>query len=243
MEVDIIIPAYNPGTYIVEAINSCINQSYKKIKITVIDDCSTQNLGYLKNKYPNINLLKTEKNSGPAAARNLGIKNTSAEYISFLDADDIMHKDKILYSVEELKKSKQVGMVCGNYQIFVNRTKLLSPFYKKNPTINWQTLMRQNLVASGSTTVKREVLDKIGYFNEDFWIAEDFDLWLRISEKYKIKYIPKVLYYYSYINKKNSSLTHREDIQKDHLNNIKIIKEASIKRVNDGKYIDPNISI
>ncbi len=231
MEIDIIIPAYNPGTYINEAIESCLKQSYKNFKITVVDDCSSQNLSYLKTKYPKINFYKTIKNSGPAAARNLGIQKTSAELIAFLDADDLMHQDRLFYTVEEFKKHPRIGMVCGNYQIFVNRTKLKPPFYKKSPSITWETLMRTNLVASGSTTVKRKVLTDVGLFNEKFWIAEDADLWLRISEKYSINYIPKVLYYYSWINKKNSSLTHRDDIQQQHLNNLKIIKEDSLKRM------------
>ena len=230
MKVDIIIPAYNPGTYIIEAIESCFNQTYKKINVVVVDDCSTQDLSYLKKNFPKINLISTSRNGGPAAARNLGIKASSGELISFLDADDIMLRDKIAYSVSEFEKDPILGMTCGNYQILINRTKLRTPFYKKSPTINWNTLMRQNLVASGSVTVKRKVLEEIGSFDERFWIGEDAELWLRLSEQYSIKYIPKVLYIYS-ICPGNQSLTQRSDIQKKHLTNLEIMKKESKERV------------
>lgn len=153
------------------------------------------------------------------------------ELISFLDSDDISIRDRIFWSVEEFKKDKSIGMVCGNYQIVLNRTKLLKPFYKKAPNITWDTLIRQNLVASGSVTVKKKLIEEVGGFDERFWIAEDYDLWLKCVENYRAKFIFKVLYYYSIINKDGSSLTKRKDIQKDHLKNLDIIKSESKQRV------------
>lgn len=228
--VDIIIPAHNPGSYIIEAIESCLKQSYKRIKITVIDDCSTQDLSFLKKKYPQISLLRTPKNLGPGGARNFGMKETSGGFISFLDSDDIMDKDKIFLSLKEFEKDNSIGLVCGNYKIFVNRSKIKSAFYKKAPAINWKTLMERNWIASGSVTIKRKVFEEIGGFDERFWICEDYDYWLRISEKYSIKYINRVLYLYS-VCPGNNSLTQRKDIQTKHLENIKIIKKESEQRI------------
>lgn len=232
MLVDIIIPAYNPGSYVLEAVNSCYAQSYSDIRVTVIDDCSTQDLEFkaLKQKFPKINLLRTPTNGGPAAARNHGILHTDGALISFLDADDIMARDKILYSVKEFEINQDLGMTCGNYQILINRHKLRTPFYKSAPIINWQTLMRKNLVASGSVTVRRRALEDVGLFDERFWIGEDAELWLRLSEKYSIKYIPKVLYIYS-ICPGNQSLTQRDDIQKNHLKNLEIMRKESQERI------------
>ena len=94
--------------------------------------------------------------------------------------------------------------------------------------------MRQNFVASGSTTFKRQVLEDVGLFNEKYFISEDYDMWVRIAEKYPIEYIHEILYYYSVIPK-GDSLTQREDVQKDHINNINEIKKASLKRMSDEK--------
>ena len=229
MWVDVIIPAYNPGIYLDEAIKSCINQSYKKFNIIVIDDNSSQDIEKITSKYRNIKYIKNCKNMGPSYSRNIGIKSSSADLISLLDADDVWDRDKLINSINEFKKDKSVGMTCGNYQIMV-RNRLRSQFYKRPVKVSHSSLMRINYVASGSTTFKRSVVDDVGLFNEKYWISEDYDMWVRISEKYSIKYIHKVLYYYRIIPG-NDSLTQRGDIQKNHDNNIAEIRKESARRM------------
>ena len=147
-----------------------------------------------------------------------------------MDSDDLMHRDKLKLSCEAFAKHADVGMVCGNYRIISNRKKMLRPFYSRPIKISHATLMRQNFVASGSVTVKRDVIKDVGGFDEKLWIAEDYDLWVRISERYKIKYLHNILYYYSVVDG-GDSLTQRSDIQKDHDKNIKIIRERSLDRM------------
>jgi hypothetical protein len=92
--------------------------------------------------------------------------------------------------------------------------------------------MRQNFVASGTVTVRRSVFDDVGFFDETLWIAEDYDMWVRISEKYNIEYLHKILYYYSVVPNGNS-LTQRDDIQLRHNDNIRKIKQASMERIGE----------
>ena len=229
MWVDVIIPAYNPGVYLSEAIESCLNQSYKKFNIIVVDDNSSQDVEGVVSKYKNIKYIKNSKNMGPSYSRNVGIESSNAELISLLDADDVWDRDKLINSVNEFKKDKSIGMTCGNYKIMV-RGRLRSPFYKKSVKVSHSSLMRINYVASGSTTFKRSVVNDVGLFNEKYWISEDYDMWVRISEKYPIKYIHKILYYYR-ITPGNDSLTQRVDIQKNHTANISEIKRDSMRRI------------
>jgi GT2 family glycosyltransferase len=232
MFVDIIIPAYNPGKYLVDAVRSCFAQEYKKYSVTVIDDYSDEDVKRLLWDFPSVKYIRNDKNLGPAASRNIGIKATGGTLVSFLDADDVMHPRKLKSSVKAFKRKADIGMICGNYRTLVNRVRLLKPFYKSEIKINHSALMRQNFVASGSVTVKRDVFDKVGYFNENYWIAEDYDMWLRISEHYPIEYIHEILYYYSVIPE-GGSLTQREDIQERHIDNIEEIKKASMQRRSD----------
>jgi glycosyltransferase involved in cell wall biosynthesis len=229
MKVDIIMPTHNPGAFILEALESCMIQTYKDIKVTVINDCSTTDVSYLKKKFPKINLIKTPTNLGPGGARNYGIKNTSGDIISFLDDDDVMDMNKILWSVQEFKKNSKIGMTCGNYRILVHG-RLRPPFYRKAPVINWETMMRQNWVASGSVSVRRSTFEKVGLFSEEYWIAEDYDAWIRTMEISEAKYIPRVLYFYRIIPNGNS-LTQRSDIQENHIKNINKIRAESRKRM------------
>jgi len=234
MLVDIIIPTYNSGIYLRDAINSCYKQTYKNFNIIVIDDASEEDLTWVSREYPKVKYIRNDKNIGPAASRNVGIASSSGELISMLDADDIMHNQKLSMSVNAFAKNPNIGMVCGNYQILVNRKSLLRPFYKNPISISYQTLMRQNLVASGSVTMRRDVVNSVGMFDEKYWISEDYDMWLRISEAYPIHYIHEIMYFYSVIPK-GGSLTQRDDIQRDHIANINEIRNLSIERMKNKK--------
>jgi glycosyltransferase involved in cell wall biosynthesis len=237
MWVDIVIPAYNPGKELVDAVRSCLGQSYKKYSVIVVDDHSDIDVKKLLWDFPSIKYIRNDKNLGPGGARNVGIKASEADCISFLDADDIMHEDKLKLSTSVLSKREDIGMVCGNYKVMVDREKLLRAFYKKPIRVDHALLMRQNFVASGSVTVRRSVFDDVGFFDETLWIAEDYDMWVRISERYNIEYLHKILYYYSVIPNGNS-LTQRDDIQLRHNDNIRKIKQASMERLAE-KYDRP----
>lgn len=229
MLVDIIIPAYNPGPYIHEAIKSAFKQNYRHKKVIVIDDHSDEDLSFLREDYPGIIFHRNEKNLGVSETRNLAIKMGEGELISLLDADDIMSPNKLELSVQRFKCTN-AGMTCGNYRIFVNRNKFMNPFYKSPIKVNWESLLKVNLVASGSTTIRRDVIEKVGGFDSRYKICEDYDLWVRIAELFPIEYIHDVLYFYS-VCPGNQSLTQRQDIQKDHINNIATIIAESKQRV------------
>ena len=232
MLVSIVIPTYNCAKYLESCLKSCYNQTYKDYEIIVVDDNSSDDTYNILKKH-NIRYVKNDKNLGPAASRNIGISLAKGDLVSFIDSDDLMHIDKLAKSVKEF--GKDIGMTCGNYQIIYDRVRLFNPFYSSPINIDYKLLMQQNFVASGSTTVRKSILDELGGFNEEYWIAEDYDLWLRISEKYKIKYIHNILYYYS-IMRNSNSLTQRDDIQIRHISNLKKIKDASRKRMKYAKH-------
>jgi len=229
MNVDVIIPIFNQTKYLEAALNSCLKQGILKKNIYLIDDCSSDSPEKIAMKY-GINFLKTDTNSGPAAARNLGIKNSSSEYIAFLDADDAMLPGRILASLNSLMQN-DAAMVCGNYRFWINRITITSPFYKKEIDISYDNMIKNNFVASGSVMVKRKILEEVGNFNESYLLAEDYDLWLRIVEKYKINYIhdPLYLYHRDTINK--VSLTSNPKNLNLLLTNVEKIKQDSIKRM------------
>lgn len=229
-KVDIIIPAYNPGIWIRKAVQSCLNQTYHDHNVIVVDDGSDFDVAELLRPFSQVRILRMDKNSGPSAARNFGILNSDAEFISFLDADDIFHKNKLQLSVLKLQNKKDIAMTCGNYRVIHNRNNLLKPFYRTGIDVNYNNLLRQNYVASGSVTVRRRAIEAIGLFDESLRIAEDYDCWIRIAERFKISYIHEVLYYYSVVPKENS-LTNRSDLKLEHLNNLKYIKNNSKKRM------------
>lgn len=230
--VDVIIPAYNPGVFLDEAIRSALAQSYDKVNIIVVDDNSREDVEKITKKYKNITYIRNNKTLGPAASRNIAIEASDAPYISLLDADDIWCRNKLRRSMSAFKVNPDIGMTCGNYKMLINRKKLLKPFYKSPIKVSWNKLINQNFVASGTTTIRRDVMEQIGGFDESLWVSEDYKAWLTISEEYPIHYIHDVLYYYSWIKKEGSSLTKRADIMAKQDSNIAKIRAESRRRMN-----------
>ena len=106
--VDIILPNYNKAEYLKEAVDSVINQTYKKWILYIIDDCSTDQSSEILNKYEKndkINLIKLNKNKGPSFCRNFGIRISKSNYISFLDSDDYWDSNKLKEQLDFMKQN------------------------------------------------------------------------------------------------------------------------------------------
>jgi glycosyltransferase involved in cell wall biosynthesis len=220
MQVSVIIPFKDPSpNQLHKAIRSVRSQTLKAHEIILIDDGSTK-IDYTFGR--DMKLVKLDENMGPSAARNAGIKKSTGQLISFLDADDFWLPKKLELSVKEFEKSPDIGMTCGNYRWMINNKLSGRLFYRTAPRITFETLKKINYVASGSVTVRRDVLDDVGMFNEKYWVGEDYELWLRIARKYPVKFINKELYTYRR-NDGAESLSVRKDIG-DKVFNIKDFK-------------------
>jgi len=136
-----------------------------------------------------------------------------------------MCPNKLSLSVPKFN-DPEVGLTCGNYRILVHG-KLRRPFYNRPIKVDHNALMRVNYVASGSTTARRDFFPG---FDERFWIAEDYNAWLHLSENHKIEYIHEVVYHYRIIPG-GKSITQNQEIQKKHEANLKIIKKESTERI------------
>lgn len=210
MKYDFIIPAYNAELTISRAVKSIpVNDLVKNI--IIVNDGSTDLTETIIHKMNNkkIKLINLENNLGPAGARNTGIASATAEWVLFLDADDLCEQNRIL-NIDS--QTASVDFVCGNYRRLINNLVLTDPIYKTDISkfMNLEELLKNNYVACGSVGVKRKVLEELNGFDSSFRIAEDYELWLRIFEKYKVSYIHKVLYYYS-VNNKVKTLTSSVD--------------------------------
>ena len=154
------------------------------------------------------------------------------DLVSFLDADDLWEPKKLEWSVKAFQRDLSIGMTCGNYRRLENRERLCNPFYRRPQVITWERLIKTNLVASGSVTMRRDVFEHLGGFDENLWIGEDWKLWLSCAQEYEIKYIHKVLYKYSVI-KSGNSLTNRDALQNKHKKLLKNMIKESTERMDE----------
>jgi glycosyltransferase involved in cell wall biosynthesis len=188
--VSVIIPAFNAETYIYQALDSVLNQTFDSIEIIVINDGSgdsTKNLvsTFMLNYGAKIRLINI-KNSGACFARNLGISLAQGRYVAFLDSDDIWLPEKIEKQVYSLQNNPHaVGSVCF-YRKFLDNSKKTSNvirfIWSQKRLFKWMVLEDEGPGLNSTLLVKTEFIKQIGGYDENLGsMADDLDLSWRIN--------------------------------------------------------------
>lgn len=176
--VSIIIPCFNHEKFIAETIESVYQSSYLPIEIVVVNDGSSDNselvVTSLQNKYPNLKYI-SQKNAGPAAARNRGIRESEGKYILPLDADDLISPDYINKAVEVLENNSLAKLVYCNAEFFEERTGewKLKPF-------SLDSLAMDNMIFCSAIYRKDDWLTAGGYDERMTWGWEDWEFWISL---------------------------------------------------------------
>lgn len=201
--VSVVITTYKRPITLERAIKSVLNQTYDNIEIIVVDDNDeeseyrkiTQDIMTKYEKNKKIKYIKHKLNKNGAAARNTGIDNSSGEYITFLDDDDELLKDKIKLQVEKLDNMPiEYGVVYSGYEIIRNNRLIKKKNVSKEGILSKELLKLDWGFGSGSNPLfRKEVFDVIGYFDTSFRRHHDWEVMLRTFEHYRICSICKIL--------------------------------------------------
>lgn len=210
--ISIIIPNYNQGQFLLEAIESALNQTYDDFEVIVVNDGSTDNSLEIVRKYP-VRIID-QTNKGLASARNTGIMNSKGDYLLFLDADDILLENCLEVIARTIKETNS-EVISPSFKCFGlnNDQIILIP----NPTI--EDFKQGNRVGYCSA-IKRETLLEVGGYNPKMvWGAEDYDLWFDLLKRgKKITTIPEILWLYR--TKHSSMWTETQKHQKEFMEQI-----------------------
>lgn len=179
----VIIPAYNAESFIADAIESVLSQTYPNIECIVVDDGSTDATKSVVEKYEGRILYLYQNNSERSAARNKGISASSGDYISFLDADDSIAPQKIGAQVEFLRENQDFKVVyCDTLYYKDSRNREYYQVKRPCPSGDiLSVLAYRNIFTMNSPLIERSVLEKIDGFDQDLSFNEDWDFWLRLS--------------------------------------------------------------
>lgn len=199
-KVSVIMGVFNDELYLIKAINSILNQSYKDFEFIICDDCSTDNSVHLINSIydDRIVFLKNEKNLGLANTLNKCIKYSKGEYIARMDSDDISLIDRLKKQVEFLDKNLKVAVI-GTQGYFIDENDKRFKEFSRPLQISFDETVRKSSLIHPSTMIRKEVLVEIGGYsvNELTHRAEDYDLWCKIAERgYKLANLPEYLFEY-----------------------------------------------
>lgn len=180
--ISIIIPAYNQADYLAKAIESVIQQTYKKWECLIIDDGSKDHTFRIVKKFkdPRIWYIRQE-NQGLSAARNTGIRLAQGKYLTFLDADDMFLPDKLVILADMMEQKPNLALVAGGTRLIDQDGKpILRPFRSQIPS-NLVDFLFGNPLHVGSVLLNKEWQQKIGFFDVKLKSYEDWDYWLRIA--------------------------------------------------------------
>lgn len=218
--ITVIIPTYKrPFNILYRAIDSVLKQTYENIEIIIVDDSPKydSNKNEIKERIKElaskkIKYIEHDQNRGACAARNTGIINSNGKYIAFLDDDDEWLPQKLVEQVKKFK-DKKVGLVYCDANIITLRGNTVIQEQVRSYNITgmvYDELIRRNYVGSTSFVIlRKEALEKCGLFNEEMVSAQDYELWLRISQHYKLAVVNKPLV--NYYNHEGDRISNNPD--------------------------------
>ncbi|UZE94364.1 glycosyltransferase family 2 protein [Alkalimarinus alittae] len=239
MKISIVIPTYNSAAYITETLNSLIEQAYADQEIIVVDDGSTDNtpaiMAAFTNRYSFISYTVIENNGGPAKPRNVGIGLATGDVVFLFDSDDIALPGKFTEAMKVFEQEPSVGMVTTNFSIVdsdaknIVRNRMIDDYVSLQSILGrkitdnayfvessdaFAALISANYVGTPGVGIRKEILAKIGGFDETLRHIDDREMWLRVAYETNIGYIsePSFLYrnHEQSISKKRSSLQSKE---------------------------------
>jgi len=190
----IIIPTYNRANLVKEAVESVLAQSFTDFELIVIDDGSTDNTRESLAPYLDSLRYIYQENRGVSAARNLGISVARGRYIAFLDSDDLWLKDKLLMQVDFMEQNPE-AQICYTEEIWYRNGRRVNPKLKHRKYSGWifERSLALCIISPSSVLLRKELLDRVGGFDEGLPACEDYDLWLRITKDYPVYLIDRPL--------------------------------------------------
>ena len=193
-KVSVIMPCYNDGKYIMEAIDSIVKQTYQNWELIIVDDGSDDEetkriINEIQN--PKIKVFHTE-HLRPAGARNYGIQKAEGTYILPVDSDDRIHEEYMEKAVKMIESNPRIGVVYCKAELFGEKSGSWNL-----PDYSFKHMLLDNIVFVTALFYKSD-WEKVGGFNTSMAQGmEDYDFWLSIlGLEREICQIPEVLFYY-----------------------------------------------
>jgi glycosyltransferase involved in cell wall biosynthesis len=192
--VSVIIPTYNRGWIIREALDSVLAQDFEDFELIVVDDGSTDNTREILEAYDDAVIVLSLNNRGVSAARNRGIAEARAPLIAFLDSDDLWKPQKLSRQVAFFEATPG-ALICQTEEIWIRNGVRVNPGkrHHKFSGMIFEPSLALCLVSPSAVMIRKKLFDMVGLFDEDLPACEDYDLWLRVSCRYPVFLIDEPL--------------------------------------------------
>ena len=193
--ISVIIPNYNYGKYLGQAIQSVLDQTYKNIELIVVDNESTDNSIEVASKFLGMLTLIQKSHGGVSSARNLGLAKAKGEYVCFLDSDDTWTSEKLESQLAVARKTNAGVVYSGVAICDVDMTKKqeLSPEFEGDCNSLFFKYPTKAIILLGCSNalIRMEVVAKTGEFKKNLHISADWDFFRRICKITNVSFVPK----------------------------------------------------
>jgi glycosyltransferase involved in cell wall biosynthesis len=193
-KVSVIVPTYNRGWILREALDSILSQDYPDVELIVVDDGSTDDTASILRGYDTALSVIRQPNRGVSAARNAGIGAATGEFIAFLDSDDSWLTGKLTRQVGWFTRHPDM-MICQTEEVWMRRGVRVNPKQKhrKRAGMIFKHCLPLCLISPSAVMMRRRLFDAVGLFDETLPACEDYDLWLRVACNYPVGLIDEPL--------------------------------------------------
>jgi len=198
MLISVIIPIYNCRTHLEQALASLLAQDCDDFEALLVDDCSNDGtrewLMQRATADARFKPVLLERNGGPARARNAGLRQAAGEFVAFLDSDDLWQPEKLSRQLELFRACPEVGLCATNGWNIDAAGGRLGPLYAAEKARDGRIPLADYLldglpIVTSSVMLRRALLDRVGLFKEDYQVAEDYELWLRLLQTTEIRFL------------------------------------------------------
>lgn len=199
--ISVIIPTYNRASYLAEAVQSVLAQTYfrnssqhDEFEVLIVDDGSTDQTSRLLASWPKQVKYYFQEHAGVSQARNRGLELARGNFIAFLDSDDLWLQDKIGVQMSFLKAFPK-AKVCYTEENWIKKGMWANPKKKHQKYSGWifDKVLPLCLISLSSALFRREVFVQVGKFDESLPACEDYDFGLRLAQKFPVYLISKPL--------------------------------------------------
>lgn len=192
--ISVVMPVYNGEKYLKQSIESVIRQSYKDWELIIVNDCSTDNSRDVMQSYADIDsrirIVDNSSNLKLPMSLNTGFREARGKYLTWTSDDNLYKVNALKELAGYLENNPEIGLVYSDMD-FVDA----SLNFIREQCLEPEMLLCADCVGA-SFMYRREVLDKVGEYDPDMFLVEDYEYWIRISEQFKIGHLNKNLYTY-----------------------------------------------
>ncbi len=184
LPISVIIPMYNDGHWVIEAIGSVLTQTAVPAEILVVDDGSQDDSAErVQQQFGGAVRLERRENGGPSRARNTGVERATQPLLAFLDADDVWVPDKLERQYAVLRDEPSVGVVASDWVRHARELPAQVPDVLPRSVITYWDTLGLNRFQTSTVLTRTALVRQVGGFDPAVDGAEDWDLWVRLAQR------------------------------------------------------------